>query len=735
MSGRRYRIREVLGRGGQGTVYRAELEGEAGFLRPVALKVLSPDAQGNEGYARRLRDEARLLGMVRHRAIVHVDALVRLSGRWAIVLEWVDGVDLGTLLHSGGGLPPEVACEVVSEVAAALHAAAQAQGPNARPLGLCHRDLKPSNLLLTAAGEVKVLDFGIARATGVQRESQTRAAGVVGTPGYIAPEVMQGGEKVGPPADIFALGICFSELLTGRPAGQIWPDPLTWEARVEGLVASAAPLLREESGRGERLLRACLDRDPNKRPTAREVDRALHTIRLGLGGEPLRYWAELAVPDARPGPLAGDALCGRILQEGDEGFEVAWSLDEAGHSGNTLVPGEGATPMPTPVSTPMVAPAPEAEDWEDEDAEVVERKGDRPKTVLPTPTPRRAVAPIEAPRGPGQSPFDPGATFAGAREALMDNLLKQEDTAIRPIPRNLRAPPSLPTNPPPSLPPAPPAPPAAPALVAAPAMVATPSSPGHPIGPRVAEEAGPLSSDRLPPPPALEPIPVGLGLRRERAADPGETTAIFEHRPGLLDEKPPTPARRRWGFLLVIPASVLALGLAVVWALPNAPSPGSSVEVVAPTEVAPAPAEVPAPSSAPEVTPAPAPSPVEPAPRPEPPPSPAASPVQSPAPRPAPVADPEPAPSSATTPSPAPAGGPKGRFSVVVARDSAPISNIRLRSSLGTFPPGEVPVGEYQILGDSQPTGADTPFGRVRIVAGQTATYQCSTAFSACEAR
>src|SRR5688572_24162758 len=93
--GRRYRVMGVLGRGGFGTVFRADLLGEGSFVRPVALKVLNPEMEGVATVAARLRDEARLLGRVRHRSIVQVDGLVRLDDRWTVVMEYVDGVDLG----------------------------------------------------------------------------------------------------------------------------------------------------------------------------------------------------------------------------------------------------------------------------------------------------------------------------------------------------------------------------------------------------------------------------------------------------------------------------------------------------------------------------------------------------------------------------------------------------------------------------------------------------------------
>src|SRR5688572_13075743 len=95
---RRYEILETLGRGGFGTVYRAKLVGEGGFAKQVALKVLNPEVASTGEFAARMRDEARILGLIRHRAVVQVDGLVQLNGRWTVVMEYIQGVDLSQLM-------------------------------------------------------------------------------------------------------------------------------------------------------------------------------------------------------------------------------------------------------------------------------------------------------------------------------------------------------------------------------------------------------------------------------------------------------------------------------------------------------------------------------------------------------------------------------------------------------------------------------------------------------------
>ncbi|MBK7759699.1 MAG: serine/threonine protein kinase [Deltaproteobacteria bacterium] len=185
VNARRYQIMEPIGQGSFGSVYRARLLAESGFTKDVAVKILRPEVSGRADLTQRLRDEARLLGLLRHRAILQVDGLVRIEAGWAMVMEYIEGVNLMEAT-ADKRLPLPVALEIIAEVASALHAAWAQPGPDGRPLRLIHRDIKPSNLQLTATGSVKLLDFGVARAD-FQRESSSNLM-LVGSFGYMAPE-------------------------------------------------------------------------------------------------------------------------------------------------------------------------------------------------------------------------------------------------------------------------------------------------------------------------------------------------------------------------------------------------------------------------------------------------------------------------------------------------------------------------------------------------------------------
>ncbi len=294
---RRYRILEVIGEGGFGKVYRARLEGAERFAKEVAIKLLS-DADAPDEVLQRFRDESRILGLVRDRAIVTVDPPTRLEGRWAVVMEYVDGMNCRALMKRAP-FPPRVALEVVQEVARALDHVYNQPGPDGRPLRLIHRDIKPSNIQITPAGTVKILDFGIARADFDTRESRTRAH-IGGTLGYIAPERLQG--RDGPAADIYSLGVVLGALLAGRRCTE------RNRHKIEAWIAED-----EDRQRAWTLFEAMTAHTPEARPTAREVEDRCSELIASMPGESLRRWAERNVTDHAS--LEDDPLVGSVLTE------------------------------------------------------------------------------------------------------------------------------------------------------------------------------------------------------------------------------------------------------------------------------------------------------------------------------------------------------------------------------------------------------------------------------------
>jgi serine/threonine protein kinase len=289
-----YRITGTLGRGAFGTVYRAEKLGESGFSKTVALKILNPEMRQKPEIAQRLRDEARMLGLLRHRAIIHVDGLVQLGERWAVVMEYVEGVDLKDLV-SENPVPIGPALEIIGECAGALHVAYNSPGPSGGPMRLLHRDIKPSNVFVTSSGGVKILDFGVARADFSTREAETQELRY-GSLGYMSPERLDFIDTAA--GDVYALGVVLWELVTAQVYGKSSSNVTRHQSRLR---ENLDILWEVTGGRSQdfvSFVESLLAYESEDRPLARDVERQCGALRTQLGDALLRDWAELII-----GPL------------------------------------------------------------------------------------------------------------------------------------------------------------------------------------------------------------------------------------------------------------------------------------------------------------------------------------------------------------------------------------------------------------------------------------------------
>ncbi|MCX3063794.1 Stk1 family PASTA domain-containing Ser/Thr kinase [Streptomyces beihaiensis] len=207
--GGRYELGQVLGRGGMAEVYLAH---DTRLGRTVAVKTLRADLARDPSFQARFRREAQSAASLNHPAIVAVydtgeDYVDQVSIPY-IVMEYVDGSTLRELLHSGRKLLPERAMEMTIGILQALEYSHRA--------GIVHRDIKPANVMLTRTGQVKVMDFGIARAMGDSGMTMTQTAAVIGTAQYLSPEQAKG-ETVDARSDLYSTGCLLYELLTVRP--------------------------------------------------------------------------------------------------------------------------------------------------------------------------------------------------------------------------------------------------------------------------------------------------------------------------------------------------------------------------------------------------------------------------------------------------------------------------------------------------------------------------------------
>jgi serine/threonine protein kinase len=277
-----FEILEVLGEGSFGTVCVARVTGDP-LRRKVALKILKGTYARNQKILNRTRDEARLLSRISHPNIVRVERLMDVGGRPVVVMEHVQGVSLDQLLvRFKQGVPAAVAVEATRQACLALHVAYnEVSGEDGRPLRVIHRDIKPSNVMLSIHGEVKVLDFGIAKGEFEGREAETESV-VMGSRPYMAPERLDGVSD-SPSVDVYSSGMSLFELLTGRTMS-LSINPITHDQAmnrqlkfisVEGMSATALEDLR---GVIRRMCAYDRDHRPSAHDTSRQLEQLMYAI-------------------------------------------------------------------------------------------------------------------------------------------------------------------------------------------------------------------------------------------------------------------------------------------------------------------------------------------------------------------------------------------------------------------------------------------------------------------------
>jgi serine/threonine protein kinase len=215
----RYRVLRRLALGGMGAVYLARTEGARGFSKPVVIKRILPIWGGDEEIVSLFAREARILSQLQDPGIVSVIDFGQIAdGTLVMVLDYVHGYHLAHWLAylraSAGQMPVDMALHIVLRVLSALQYAHSFVKSDGKPLEVIHRDVSPTNILLDMSGNVKLVDFGIARAEGDNDEYKTAAPQLRGKFGYLAPELFTGAPPT-PQSDVYASGVVLYELLTG----------------------------------------------------------------------------------------------------------------------------------------------------------------------------------------------------------------------------------------------------------------------------------------------------------------------------------------------------------------------------------------------------------------------------------------------------------------------------------------------------------------------------------------
>jgi len=264
--GGRYRILNLLGKGGMGEVYRAT---DLTLGQSVALKFLPVAAAANPHLLERFHGEVRVARQVSHPNVCRVYDIGEAEGFPYISMEYVDGDDLASLSQRIGRLPSEKALEISRKLCAGLAAA--------HSRGVIHRDLKPQNIMLNKRGEVLIMDFGLAAIADQLSGAEARN----GTPAYMSPEQLKGVE-VTAKSDIYCLGLILHELFTGKKPFEAKSIAELIEAQESTTLAEITALVGEIDPGVERVVRACLHPDAARRPAS-----ALAVAAALPGGDPL----------------------------------------------------------------------------------------------------------------------------------------------------------------------------------------------------------------------------------------------------------------------------------------------------------------------------------------------------------------------------------------------------------------------------------------------------------------
>lgn len=263
-----YRILKKLGEGGMGEVFMGE---DIMLERKVAIKILRPELSQREDILQRFRTEAVALGRLNHPNIATVYAFARDGDRYYLAMEFVNGEALDTVIKKRGRLAWQDAVRYACDALAGLE--------HAHRLNVIHRDIKPANMMLNFSGELKLMDFGIARI--LERSRQTRSGYLIGTLEYISPEQAQGLE-VDARSDIYSMGAVLYEMLTGRLPFQKNTDYELLQAQIKELPQSPLTFAGDMPRALENIILKALEKEPEKRfSTALEFSKALSELLHG----------------------------------------------------------------------------------------------------------------------------------------------------------------------------------------------------------------------------------------------------------------------------------------------------------------------------------------------------------------------------------------------------------------------------------------------------------------------
>ena len=290
-----YVLLEKIATGGMAEVWKARMKGVEGFQKIVAIKKILPHLSDNREFIDMFIDEAKLAAQLNHNNIIHIYDLGKIQSSYYIAMEFVEGHDLKTILkrglERGHQLSIELSLFIASKIAAALDYAHRKRDFENRDLGLVHRDVSPQNVLISQEGDIKLCDFGIAKAAS--KASETQAGALKGKLQYMSPE-QAWGTAIDKRSDVFALGAVLFEMLTGRKLFTGDNEMSILEQVREARVEPPSNVDDEISPQIDRIVLKALEKDPaNRYPTAADMARDIETVLFEM--RPTPNSADLAI--------------------------------------------------------------------------------------------------------------------------------------------------------------------------------------------------------------------------------------------------------------------------------------------------------------------------------------------------------------------------------------------------------------------------------------------------------
>ncbi len=422
MADNRYRITERVAAGGMAEVFRGVAESMRGFKKNIAIKRILPALTKNKKFVAMFLDEARLSLSLQHANIVQVFDIGHTEDTYFIVMEFVDGVDLKAILdwrrRTGRRIPVAHSLYIIMEICKGLSYAHELPNPETDlPLGIVHRDVSPPNVLLSKQGEIKVVDFGLAKATS---QVEVTDPGVVkGKMSYLSPEAARG-EEVDHRADIFAVGILLYEMLTGKRLFYGETDYQTVELVRNAKVPPLRPQNPQVEPELEDIVRKALSKNKEDRyQSATDLQDALAQYSYSRGLKVIsRDIAELVrqcLDDKRMQSGEGKkaSIIDHLLQ-GD--LDKFTSVGFEGDAGAQPLQADELAPRPEPPPIASDGDFVDPRAWADERQPAMDaaelraleaRRTSRdlpPVTGAPGPAPRRAAERMRIPTGENRAP-------------------------------------------------------------------------------------------------------------------------------------------------------------------------------------------------------------------------------------------------------------------------------------------------------------------------------------------